>query len=104
MRPTNLKEPTTMMRTTEAAPRRARPTRRVNGVILAGLAVSVVLAGCSLDGLLNNDKLPVDVQDPAITETPEGAFAAYRGALAQFRDVFAGGGTDSRAFIPVTGM
>src|SRR5881394_1301941 len=49
--------------------------------------------GCSLDGLLNSDQLPKSVSDPAITQTPNGAKAAYIGTLAQFGATFGGFGS-----------
>lgn len=57
--------------------------------VVAGAIVAV--AGCSLDGMLGTDELPPDLTDPAITETPQGALAAYHGTLASFRTVFAAG-------------
>src|SRR5258705_13412321 len=57
-------------------------------------------AGCSLDALLQSDELPKNVSDPKLTQTPEGARAAYYGALSQFRAAF--GGTNG-AFAVVTG-
>ena len=65
---------------------RSRMPRTVVGVRrLALLAGAVVLvAGCSLDGILKSDQLPPDVTDPAITKTHDGAVAAYHGLLEQF--------------------
>lgn len=60
------------------------------GGVLGAIAIGVLTAGCSLDGLLGMENLPPDVADPATTETPQGALAAYYGTLAQFRKVFAG--------------
>src|SRR5881394_2020288 len=53
--------------------------------LMRSLALLLVLggAGCSLGDLVGNDQLPPNVSDPAITETPEGARAAYTGTLAQ---------------------
>lgn len=60
--------------------------------VLAGfVALTVLVAGCSLDGLLNSDELPEDISDPAIIETPEGALAAYHGVIEQLRYAFGGG-------------
>ena len=49
----------------------------------SGLAavLAAALAGCSPDGLLKGDELPPEVVDPTITRTPQGALAAYRGAI-----------------------
>src|SRR5690606_35249056 len=49
---------------------------------------TLLLAGCSLDSLLGTEKLPQDVSDPATIETPDGAGAAYRGALIDFQNGF----------------
>lgn len=68
-----------------------------------------LLAGCSLDGLLNNDELPPDVTDPALTTTPEGALAAYHRTVAQFALAY-GGGSDvdvtshNAAVVAVSGL
>jgi len=49
---------------------------------------TLLLAGCSLDSLLGTEKLPQDVSDPGTIETPDGAGAAYRGALIDFQTGF----------------
>jgi hypothetical protein len=64
------------------------------------------LVGC--DGLLKNDELPPNVADPALTLTPKGALAAYRGTQSLFRSTF-GGEKGSvvgsfRSFVPLTGI
>ncbi|HEX6535956.1 MAG TPA: hypothetical protein VF041_15275 [Gemmatimonadaceae bacterium] len=65
------------------------------------LLAAASLAGCSPEKLAGNDQLPPDVPDPAQTNTPAGAIAAYHGALVRLR--FAFGGHDN-SFIPVTGL
>src|SRR5260221_2281602 len=67
-----------------------RPPRSWWRAIMAVL-VTVGGASCSLDGLLNSDQLPPNVSDPAITQTPDGARAAYIGTITQFRSAFGGG-------------
>lgn len=68
---------------------------------LAWTAVAaLMLAGCSLDGLLKSDKLPPEVTDPVITQTAQGAIAVYNGMLAQFRAAFGG----ASSFVPATGL
>ncbi len=74
-----------------------RPMLTSSLTLLAALAMSA----CSLDGLINSDELPPDVSDPAITQTPDGARAAYHGVLAQFRLAYAG---DNSSFVDVTGL
>jgi hypothetical protein len=72
---------------------RMRMTGRGFGLGLGvSLSASLLLGGCSLDNLLKRDQLPPNVSDPAITQTPTGAVAAYNGTVAQFRAAFAGGG------------
>lgn len=58
--------------------------------VAAGMML--LLTGCSLDGLLKSDQLPPNVTDPAVTQTPEGAIAAYKGTLAVFRAAFGSAG------------
>ena len=72
--------------------RRAAATGAAPRVLrLALLASALVLAaGCSADSILQSDKLPPDVTDPAITKTPEGAVQAYYGLREQFRRAFGG--------------
>lgn len=79
--------------------KRARrgPRKRVYTTGAATL-IAALLTSCSLDGVLGNQELPPEVSDPAITKTPAGAVAAYRGALAQFRRSFDG------APIGITGL
>src|SRR5881394_2206972 len=71
-------------------------------LVLMGAAAT----GCSLDGLLNSDKLPADVSDPALTQTPQGARAAYAGTLAQVRVAFGVDrpGNSAVAFVALTGV
>lgn len=59
-------------------------------IVTRSAAVMIVAgsAGCSIDSLLDSDKLPPNLNDPAVTETPAGALAAYHGTLATFRDAF----------------
>ncbi len=83
---------------TALAPRRERG--RVVAWV-ASLAVISSLGACSLDGLLKSDQLPQDVTDPAITETPAGARAAYLGTLARLQQAF---GDSRTSFIYVTGL
>jgi starch-binding outer membrane protein, SusD/RagB family len=47
--------------------------------------VALTLAACSLDDVAGESDVPAGINDPAATETPEGALAAYRGALLQVR-------------------
>ena len=54
------------------------------------LGAAALLAACSLDSILKSDELPPDVTDPAITQSPEGAIAAYYGTIGQFRGAFGG--------------
>jgi len=68
---------------------------------LAALLVAATLAGCSPDKLAGNNQLPPDVPDPAQTETPAGAIAAYHSAIVALRTAF---GSDAQSFIPVTGL
>jgi len=68
------------------------------------LAIALLMAGCSLDGLLGADELPRDVTDPAMIRTPEGALRAYHGALAAFRDAFGGEGGEGGNFTAITGL
>ena len=56
--------------------------------LLAGVAA--LLTACSLDSILKSDELPPDVTDPAITQSSEGAIAAYYGTIGQFRGAFGG--------------
>lgn len=44
---------------------------------------------CSLDKFIGEGKLPEEVVSPALTETPKGALAAYRGATMYLRDALA---------------
>jgi hypothetical protein len=71
--------------------------------VLASLAVSFLIGGCSLDGILKSDELPPNVRDPAITRTPEGALAAYYGARAQFAFAF-GTASLGTSFVGLTGV
>jgi len=69
------------------------------------IALAFLVAGCN--GLLQSDEIPTGVTDPAITQTPEGAMAAYNGALKQFRIAFAGFSDQLsvvEAFVPMTGL
>ena len=68
----------------------ARRLARAAGrsVLLAGAAA--LLSACSLDSILKSDELPPDVTDPAITQSREGAVAAYHGTIGQFRGAFGG--------------
>ena len=74
--------------------------------------VLLVLAGSGCDGLLKNDQLPPDVSDPAVTRTPQGALAAYYGAISDLRDVYGLAGTGgsnlqlgtSQSFVAITGL
>jgi tetratricopeptide (TPR) repeat protein len=66
---------------------RTRLRRLVPVAVLAGL-----VAGCSPDQIMGSNTLPPDVPDPAHAKTPEGALAAYRGAVGQFGKAFGGQG------------
>ncbi len=57
--------------------------RRLGAPLLLG---PLLLAPLACSGPLDNDDLPPNVSDPATVQTPAGAVAAYRGALAVFRD------------------
>ncbi len=63
--------------------------------VLAG----VMLGGCAPEQVLGSNTLPPDVPDPAVTKTPEGALAAYRGAVDLFRDAF--GGRSNSVILPM---
>jgi hypothetical protein len=65
--------------------------------IVAGAA----FAACSPEKLVGNAPLPPDVPDPAQARTPEGALAAYRGAILLFRNAVGG---DGSSMIPVSGL
>ncbi len=70
-----------------------RQIRLMSGLlfVLAG----VVLSGCAPEQVLGSNTLPPDVPDPAVAKTPEGALAAYRGAVDLFRQAFGGRGVNS---------
>lgn len=75
---------------TQGMRRRAALRTGARGM-LEWLAVGVLVllvAGCSIDGLLETEDLPDNVSDPSIIETPKGAMRAYHGALSQFRAAF----------------
>lgn len=89
----------------------SRARRRVGRVWGAQLGLAVVAlfgaTACSLDGLLNSDKLPPNVSDPAVTQTPDGARAAYYGTLAKFRATFGGfrsTGITQNSFVVMTAL
>ena len=65
------------------------------------LVAGAALASCSPEKLVGNAALPPDVPDPAQAHTPEGALAAYRGAILLFRNAV--GGNES-SMIPVSGL
>jgi starch-binding outer membrane protein, SusD/RagB family len=77
--------------TLAAAPR--RPVRRA-ARLLAWACAAGLLAAC--DSLLDNAELPPDLTDPAVTQTPEGALAAYHGTLARF-GIALGGKSDGNS-------
>ena len=68
----------------------------------SALVLAAAVAACSIDSLVGDGALPPDVPDPAITKTPAGAFAAYRGTLVLFRTAF--GGTGEGSYIGQSGM
>jgi len=68
-----------------AIPRRGL-AMKLEWLVVALICLSA--PACSLDGLLGNDKLPENVTDPAITETPKGALRAYYGTVSAFRSAF----------------
>lgn len=68
--------------------RTARRTRQAHMVLSLTLLVMLGGTACSLDSLLNSNKLPPSVSDPAITQTSTGARAAYVGTLTQFDRAF----------------
>ena len=57
------------------------------------VALGVAIGGCTPDQIVGNGSLPPGVVDPAITKTPAGALAAYRGTLALFATAFGGSNT-----------
>ncbi len=61
----------------------------------------VLSVACSLDKLTKGAALPEQVVDPAQTETPAGALAAYRGTLVFLRDAMA---TGAAGYIPRSGQ
>lgn len=68
-------------------------------VLLAGL-----LAACSPESLVGDD-LPPDVPDPGVTKTPDGARAAYYGAMMEFNMAFGGNGDATNGpFIVTAGL
>jgi len=90
-----------MRATDESRPAGHRPGRSFTAALLAAL-----LAGCSVDSLVGDAPLPSGVNDPATTETPEGALAAYRGTVFLFAQAI-GGVSDGFApttFIPAAGL
>lgn len=87
------------MRHVHVAAARGRSAPR-RGLVV-GFLIACELAACSPDQVIGNTPLPPDVPDPAETQTPAGAMAAYRGTLVQFRMVFGG---DPYSFIPVAGL
>ena len=70
-------------------------TTAVAGRLVLLVAAVVSLGGCSPDSILQSDKLPPNIADPAITKTPQGAVAAYNGLHEQFRRAFGGGESGS---------
>lgn len=68
----------------------ARLTTRAAVVSCLAMMSLILGSGCSWDDMLGTDTLPPDVLDPAITETPQGALAAYQGTVAHFRNAFGG--------------
>ena len=88
------------------AKRRARYTSRVVprwGGHACVLALAVAVTGCAPDQIVGNGSLPPGVVDPAVTKTPAGALAAYRGTLDLFASAF-GGGRSSFSHIVVAGV
>ena len=82
--------------------RRSRKTAGV-GTFMLLVGAAVLLGGCSLDSILESDKLPPNVADPAVTKTPEGAVAAYNGLHEQFRRAFGGGSGGGGTSVTVIG-
>ncbi len=83
----------------------AGSSRRGRACRAIGVASVLLLAACSPDKLLGNEKLPPDVPDPADTQTPDGALSAYYGALVQLRTAFGGEfGSVTPSFIPFSGL
>jgi hypothetical protein len=88
-----------------------KTARRIGGAHAAGHALTAVLlaaflAGCSVDSLVGDAPLPSNVNDPAATETPEGALSAYRGTIFLFAQAFGGvsAGFAPTTFIPAAGL
>jgi hypothetical protein len=79
---------------------------RAGGRSMAASLLLALLAGCSVDGLVGDAPLPADVTDPAVTETPDGALAVYRGTLSLFAAGFGGvsAGFAPTTFIAATGL
>jgi hypothetical protein len=67
-----------------------RPFGRLAARVFVGLLLSGSLAACSLSDLVNDTELPPNQTDPAAVKTPEGAMAAYQGAILTFTNVLGG--------------
>src|SRR5262245_6721452 len=100
-----------MMRTgaaTAAMPGKQRTWKKCPARLGLVALLVVGLAGCSLDDLVNANEIPPGLSDPAITKTPQGALATYRGTLGQFRTAFGGGLASGNrfpsSFVPATGL
>ncbi|HEY9514038.1 MAG TPA: hypothetical protein VIQ74_00055, partial [Gemmatimonadaceae bacterium] len=91
-----------MMEQRAAYSRRARKGAAFGRLVLL-VAAAMSVGGCSPDSILQSDKLPPNITDPAITKTPQGAVAAYNGLHEQFRQAF-GGGTAYTIETSVTAM
>ncbi len=61
--------------------------------------LGVGVTACSV---VDNDQLPPDVTDPKITQTPNGARAAYTGVVARFGVVFSG--YERLSFVPASAL
>ncbi|HEU4643135.1 MAG TPA: RagB/SusD family nutrient uptake outer membrane protein [Gemmatimonadaceae bacterium] len=54
------------------------------------LMLAAAVAACSPDKIVGSGELPNGVNDPGATKTPQGALAAYRGALVDLGSAFGG--------------
>lgn len=74
------------------------PMRWCGRLFLVALAGGL-LGGCTPEQVLGSNELPPDVSDPALAKTPDGAMAAYRGAVALFGQAF--GGREQSVILPM---
>lgn len=65
--------------------------------------LALLLAACSPESLVGDD-LPPNVPDPGATKTPDGAVAAYYGAILEFNKAFGGNTSTDGPFVVTTGL